>query len=591
MKYLASLLLFAGVSFPAIAQGVGPDDGVTEGGSATPTFTRAEQSVPAQLSPRQRFQYRRIFLDIDAGRLSSARTALANLPHGPLHSVAEAEILLVQGANAGLPALTNWLMANPAAPQASQIAALARKAGATSLPSLAPRNRLIPISLTPPQQPRSARGMSTTDTDFSSRAKALIDAHKARDVELLAHSLAGSLSADVRSEWLFRAAWDLYIDLDDGYARRLATLAANGTGEWAAMGNWVAGLASFRQNDCESAARHFDAIGQQFARAHRRAAGAYWAARSHTRCGRPEMASERLRAAVRQDKAGFYGLLAARALGIAPDFDWREPDFIQADWTTLGKQRGAQRAAALVEIGQSELADRELRQLAATSSKELYEPIMRLAARLNLPATQYWLAQNPPPGMMPAMASQLPTPDWKPFNGWRVDRNLVFGLARQESGFIATARSGPGAKGVMQLMPGTARDLARAASMEYRDDLLADPSFNVEYGQAYLEQLRDSPHTGGLLPKVVAAYNAGPGSVRNWNAGGLKDNGDVLLFMESIPFRETRHYVEVVLRNYWLYELKDAALDPQTATQSASLTATASHRWPGFPASTAAHKR
>jgi soluble lytic murein transglycosylase-like protein len=138
----------------------------------------------------------------------------------------------------------------------------------------------------------------------------------------------------------------------------------------------------------------------------------------------------------------------------------------------------------------------------------------------------------------------------------------------------------------MQLMPGTARDLARAAAMDHRDDLLADPAFNVEYGQSYLEQLRDSPYTGGLLPKVVAAYNAGPGAVKNWSAGGLKDNGDMLLFMESIPFRETRHYVEVVLRNYWLYGMKQAATSTDAAPPQAlvALDAVVANRWPRFPA-------
>jgi hypothetical protein len=348
----------------------------------------------------------------------------------------------------------------------------------------------------------------------------------------------------------------------------------------------VAGLAAFRQNDCAAAADHFDAIGRQYAAADLRSAAAYWAARAQVRCGHPERAAERLRAAVGRDKDGFYGILAARTLGLLPAFDWREPDFIQADWTTLKRFGGAQRAAALVEIGQLGLADRELRHLAATTGTDLYEPVLRLAARLNLPATQYWLAQNPPPGMMPTMAARLPSPDWRPFNGWRVDRNLVFAHAMQESSFITTARSGPGARGLMQLMPGTARDLARAAAMEHRDDLLADPAFNVEYGQAFLEQLRDSQHTGGLLPKVIAAYNAGPGSVKNWNAGGLKDNGDVLLFMESIPFRETRHYVEVVLRNYWLYGLKDGAA-PVSAAEGApslaTLDAVAGNRWPRFP--------
>ena len=82
-------------------------------------------------------------------------------------------------------------------------------------------------------------------------------------------------------------------------------------------------------------------------------------------------------------------------------------------------------------------------------------------------------------------------------------------------------------------------------------------------------------YTQGLLPKVVAAYNAGPGSVQRWNAS-LDDRGDPLLFIESIPFSETRHYVEVVMRNYWMYQLRDGVIPP-------SMNALVAGLWPRFP--------
>lgn len=583
MIRLRLALLFAGalLAAPAAAQipttEILADDSVTDP-QAQP-LTAAERAVPAMLTPRQRYLYRRIFLDISNNRLSAAETALANMPNGPLHANAEAQLLLARGPSAGLIRLSRWVEANRSAPQASAIVALARRAGAQDLPAPATTRRLVPVSLTPPLQPRSARGERPADAQFAAAARNLISANRAPEVEAL---LDRDLTAEVRSEWAYRAGWDLYLDLDDQAARRFGARAADGSGDWAAMGNWVAGLASFRLNDCEAAARHFDAIGQQYTTAELRSGAALWAARAHVRCGRPQMATERLRSAVALDRTGFYGLLAARTLGITPNVEWAEPDFIQADWNMLSHRPGARVAAALAEIGQTALADRELRHLAATAEPELYEPILRLAARLDLPATQYWLAHNPPPGQMPPMSARLPAPDWRPFNGWRVDRNLLFAHAMQESRFITSAKSGAGAKGLLQLMPGTARDLARQAEMTHREDLLEDPAFNVEYGQSYLEMLRDSVHTQGLLPKVIAAYNAGPGSVQKWNAGGLKDNGDALLFMESIPFRETRHYVRVVLRNYWLYQLKAAAADP--AANTASLDAMAANDWPRFPA-------
>jgi len=127
----------------------------------------------------------------------------------------------------------------------------------------------------------------------------------------------------------------------------------------------------------------------------------------------------------------------------------------------------------------------------------------------------------------------------------------------------------------MAWMPGTAAKISRDMGEEPSRELLKDPAFNIEYGQTYLEELRDMSYTGGLLPKVVAAYNAGPGSVQKWNAA-VRDNGDPLLFIESIPFKETRHYVEVVLRNYWMYELRDGR-------KPASMDALAQGMWPKFP--------
>lgn len=550
-------------------------------------FTRAERSVPPQLSAAERVQYARIFRAIEAGKISAASDELAAMQPGILHPVAEAQILLAQGAGAGLMRIVAWLESNPAAPQATAIAAFARKAGATTLPPLAQLKQLIPVRLTPPLGPRSARLQSTTDQDFATEAKAALGADRPQDVETALERPLAELSPEVRSEWAQRAAWNAYLALDDTTAERLGLKAANGSSEWAAMGYWVAGLAAFRKGDNEAAARHFDAISQVYtAASDLRSAAAYWAARSHVRCGRPWDSATRLKAAVARDRDGFYGLLASEALGLQPNINWREPDFIQADWTTLKGFQGARRAVALVEIGQPGLADRELRQLAVATSNDTYEPVLRLAARLDLPATQYWLAQNPPTGQMSPMSARFPTPDWKPLRGWRVERSLIFAHALQESKFITAAKSGAGAKGPMQIMPGTARDLAKAMEIEHSDGMLSDPSYSVEFGQSYLEMLRDSPHTQGLLPKVIAAYNAGPGSVMKWNAGELRDNGDPLLFMESIPFRETRHYVEVVMRNYWLYQMKAAAqAEDEPEAGPPSISQLAANQWPRFPKS------
>jgi DNA topoisomerase IA len=101
------------------------------------------------------------------------------------------------------------------------------------------------------------------------------------------------------------------------------------------------------------------------------------------------------------------------------------------------------------------------------------------------------------------------------------------------------------------------------------------PAVNMDMGQSYLQYLARDASTGGQLPKVIAAYNAGPAPIARWQSE-IRDNGDPLLYMESIPYWETRGYVGIVLRNYWMYEA-------QQGKPSVSRAALAQGKWPRFP--------
>jgi soluble lytic murein transglycosylase-like protein len=131
------------------------------------------------------------------------------------------------------------------------------------------------------------------------------------------------------------------------------------------------------------------------------------------------------------------------------------------------------------------------------------------------------------------------------------------------------------ARGLMQIMPGTARDHSGRLSLGASYEDLNDPQVNLAYGQRHLEMLRDSPATGGALPKIMAAYNAGLTPVGRWNYE-IRDQNDPLLWMESIPYWETRGYVAIVMRNYWMYERAAGVPSP-------SRRALAQGRWPEFP--------
>ena len=556
---------------------------ITVTGTPADGITLRQRRVPPQLTPAEAAAYGRIFRDIEAGRYSAAEAALANMSStGVLYGSAQGQLLLARGSGrASVNTLTDWLFANPTLPQAPRIAQLAVERGAINLPLLPTVNAAPAISFNPRMTPKSANGDTAADDAFAAAPKPLLatDSNSAAEERWRAQRFEASPA--VRTEYAQRIAWSYYIAGDDAGACRMGSEAATGSGEWAALGAWVSGLAAFRGGDCNAAAAAFNLAGQRGPSNDLAAAAAYWASRAEFACVRPQLVSANLAKAAKY-RTTFYGLLAQRALGLAYPFNWTEPDFITADWNYLKSKGGARRAAALVEIGQLGLADRELRYLASISPGTDYEPLLRLAARLNLPATQYWLAHHPPRGLEPPVSARFPAPDWVPYRGWRVDQSLVYAHALQESNFITTATSRVGAKGLMQLMPGTAKlvkkgfdETADPGAVDLASADLTDPAFNIELGQSYLEKLRDMSYTQGLLPKVVAAYNAGPGSVQKWNAS-LRDNGDALLFIESIPFKETRHYVEIVMRNFWMYQLR-------SDTPTTSIDALVAGLWPRFP--------
>ena len=546
-------------------------------------ITVRQRLVPPQLTEEERAAFRQIFLDLDAGRFTAVEKALAAQPSGLLSETARAALIVARGPGKLTRAdLAAWLGANPDLPLSPKVARLAE-----ALPGA----DAAPLPLLPEARPfrtASASGFRTTslpaDGELAARLKPLLAADRNDEAERLWLAQAPSLSPFARADLAARIAWNHYRMGDDLAAWRMGLEAAVGLGQGASDGAWTAGLAAFRLGRWRDAAEAFDLV--TMGRDDTRAAAAFWAGRSWGLAGDPARRTARLQQAA-TSVASFYGLLARRTLGVDQGLDWREPDFITADWNYLKDVPGARRAAALVEIGQLGLADRELRHLAATAPADAYPAILRLAARLDLPATQYSLATRPPVGLEAPLSARYPAPDWVPYRGWRVPRGLAFAHALQESAFITSATSRVGAKGLMQLMPDT-RALVAARIARENPELLqgplgpkgswgdmADPAYNFELGQTYLEVLGRMGLTGGLLPKVIAAYNAGPGAVQTWNRT-LDDQGDPLLFIESIPYRETRHYVEIVLRNLWMYELRDG-LAP------ASLDAIAQGLWPRLP--------
>ncbi len=332
-----------------------------------------------------------------------------------------------------------------------------------------------------------------------------------------------------------------------------------------AEAQFLAGWIALRPlHDPVRAEPHFRAVADGSQAALTRSRGLYWLARAEAAHGEAEPARRDWQAAAALPTT-FYGQLAALAAGedqaalqarlrAAHDPAW-SPDQALAfaggelarAATRLVAWNEPRRAQAFLLALDDRAPDPTSRALAARLALSLGLPqdavaAARLAGRDGqaLPDSGWPVAVAPPPGVPPA---------------------ITLGLVRQESSFDAEAASPAGARGLMQLMPATARAQAQRLGQPVSlPALTADPAYNLRLGTAFLAGLLT--RYGGVLPYAAAAYNAGPGRVDEW----LATNGDpatapaadgaMLDWIELIPFAETRNYVQRVIENVVVYQAR-----------------------------------
>jgi hypothetical protein len=233
-------------------------------------------------------------------------------------------------------------------------------------------------------------------------------------------------------------------------------------------------------------------------------------------CGRPDKVEGRLRSAS-QFRESFYGQLARQALGMRGD---REPrgQLVATDWVALDRRPNILVAAALVEIGETDLADQVIRQQARIGQPQEFRNLSAWPSRSTFPPRPYgWrtTARRASP-LPPRRAIRRPAGRPTAAGGRK-----GAGLCAHASGKRLRNKvvSPAGAYGLMQIMPAAATDFARERGVSIDRSALTKPSTNMDIGQRHLERLRDMTGvTGGLLPKVIAAYMPAPSRSANGTA-------------------------------------------------------------------------
>mgnify|MGYP001220440297 CR=1 FL=1 len=363
----------------------------------------------------------------------------------------------------------------------------------------------------------------------------------------------------------------------DEKALQTAATAIERSGTRVPMALWWSGLAAFRSGKFALAAMNFEHLAETELDDDWIASGAaYWAARANLAARNASKVSPLLTFAARHSRT-FYGLVASRSLGELPKFEWKLPRLGTKEMNLLSHAPAAKRALALIQVGETVRAEWELKRFTGNLSPELGRILLGLTAKANLPALAYRLGR-----LLETHrgyrydAALFPLPNWQPKSGFHVDRAMIYALIRQESGFKPKAKSKAGARGLMQLMPGTAGFVIGKRLRSRGRYALFNPEYNIALGQRYIDHLFENPSIGKNLFYAMAAYNGGPGNLKKWRRKS-EYRDDPLLFIESIPSRETRAFVERVLTNLWIYRFRLGQPTP-------SLDAVAAGNWPHYKA-------
>lgn len=322
------------------------------------------------------------------------------------------------------------------------------------------------------------------------------------------------------------------------------------TGPLAGQAGWISGLAAFRVGDMTSALASFETTSRwEYGDDWTRSAGAFWASRAAEKLGDQSRVRANLESAAASPLT-FYGQLALARLGRTDSIRLPSADDTKEQAKRLAGQNAfAKRAAALVQVGRAD--DAELEFLRGWASGKADEDFawLGLAESLHLPAARQRIAESGGPA---ALVARYPIPAWEPRNGWTIDRALVLAVMRQESAFNPRAVSRTGARGLMQLIPSTAAWMTGRPELKRSPEMLYNPEFNMELGQAYIKQMLNEGVVGGDVIRALMAYNAGPGALARWTPN-VPGGQDPLMFLEASPNGQARVYAEKVMANMWVY--------------------------------------
>ena len=321
---------------------------------------------------------------------------------------------------------------------------------------------------------------------------------------------------------------------------------------------WTAGLASWRLEEYQQAADFFSLFSISLKDdAWHQTSGSFWAARSYAKLAKYDSINFWLQRAS-QNPNSFYGMLALEILGVEEKIEWKSKKTLNTSNSKLLNLPSGKRLQSLIQVGFNDELEKEIVHINSVLNKEIAAESVNIAQHFNLAYTQLKIVNKLERyGLTMETNLYYPTPIWKPRGGFTINKELIYAFIHQESMFNASAKSSQGAVGLMQVLPSTAKFITSSKDVKRNNsNILKVPEINLEVGQEYIEYLLNLEIVSNNLIYLAAAYNGGPGNLKKWKEE-TNFLDDPLFFMESIPSRETRWFIEKILTKYWIYQNKN----------------------------------
>ena len=347
-----------------------------------------------------------------------------------------------------------------------------------------------------------------------------------------------------------------FIFKKDKKSLRQARISISLSGHKNALAFWSGGLASWRLGNLKLSKWFFNNLSDlNDGPESILSAGSFWSAKVAYHLGEYKNVNTHLYRAIKHDRT-FYSTLSKASLGYKDDYDFKLKEISKKFILKLKSFKAGKRILALIQVSEHHKASREFRKLIFNFNEKEYPEIVSFASKYNMPGFAFRLSailRNDYDKIL--LGGLYPVPNWD-FSSLPIkDKSLLFSITRQESGFNPRAKSYANALGLMQVLPSTASFIMKNRAYR-KKEILFDEKKNLFVASKYIQFLLKLDIIKKDISKMLASYNAGPGNFSKWSKNFYTSEIDPIFMIETLPARQTRNYIKLVLTNLWIYKIR-----------------------------------